>query len=427
MSTNASVSNAASNYRRMLRRDHITESMLQRAVGSVQVLCAPAGYGKSFILDELRERLEVSGVAILDFVRDQKQSSLAGNASRGNGAPVDPAAVLLVDGDGTFGAAREDRIVADIEKHIARGAGLVIATRSKSFAEMVALRIKAPVVSLPHEALAFTRKEIRELFGDELNARELDRIHQLTEGWPYAVKLLSVDFLQSPRRNQWRANIGELNDRLTRFFDRELFADLTADDQALLLDAARLNSVEPSVIEELFPQKNTASRLANLCGRGIFLYKVPEHRSSYRLHPLFRDYLQRMRPHARDDQEFQCRAAESFESQGSMESALEHARASGDAGHEAQILERCGGFKSIFADSPRIASYFQTISPQVGKGHPMILLGKLYLMIKESGPHLTLMRCDAFAADGYFGNDRSVRLYETIVRHAIALNDGDPL
>jgi LuxR family transcriptional regulator, maltose regulon positive regulatory protein len=379
-------------------RPALVERVLGRGAPPICIVHAPPGYGKSYLIAEIRAHLRARPSHQL-VVLDDDGSLLSGD---GNPEP-------------------------EIHRRVRHGERVIIATRSSGLAEQLALRFGGSVAMVSQESLAFSPEDVQSLFGDDLAAEASARLMNVTEGWPLAIRILHLDFLQGSRRQAWTLDLGALNDRLTGFFDQEVLHHLSAEDREFLLDIAQLASGEPAVVASLFPHPDAHSRFAGLCRRGLFIHKVRGHPTAYSLHPLFQEYLVRRRPLARCVVGFHRRAAESYALRGSVIAALEHGLRTGDLDYEAELIERLGGFKVLFANGHRVAAYFRAIPNEMCRRYPKALLGKLYLMVQESRCRVAAEFCDKFTRDGCFDSSSSVKLYERIVRHAISLNYGDPL
>jgi ATP/maltotriose-dependent transcriptional regulator MalT len=381
-------------------RAALVERVLGRGALPVCVVHAPPGYGKSYLIAQIRAHLRTR--------------------------PAHPR--VVVDDDGSL-LSGDGNPEPEINRRVRHGERVIIATRSSGLAEQLALRFGGSAAMVSQESLAFSPEDVQNLFGDDLTSEASASLMSVTEGWPLAIRILHLDFLQRSRRRTWTLDLGALNDHLTGFFDQEVFDHLSIEDREFLLDIAQLVSGEPAVAAELFPHLDAHSRFAGLCRRGLFIHKVRGHPTAYRLHPLFQEYLVRRRPLAQGSCSvgFHRRAAESYALRGCVIAALEHALKTGDMDYEAALIERLGGLRVLFANGHRVAAYFRAIPNEMCRRYPKVLLGKLYLMVQESRCQLAAEFCDKFTLDGCFDSSSSVKLYEHIVRHAISLNYGDPL
>ena len=415
--------------RYVISRQALVNQILHRDSPHLCIVHAPAGYGKSSLLAELQTALNARRCRIVTSLNHVASTSA-------NGLPGPPTGggsryFVLLDDDGSLSEMREQEIAGLIEEQVRCGARVVVATRISRWAEFLAIHFGGNVTTLAHHCLAFTDDDVRCLFGSKLTAEQAARIMLATRGWPLGVRLLHLDFAQAARPQDWTMDLDKLSDRLGGFFDQEVMAGVTAAESEFLIDLAQLSSIEPAVVAELLQEAEAHSRIAALSARGFFLQKVARHKSAYALHPLFRAHLLRKTVRVAglvaQGAEFHRRASECYARNSSTLAALSHALQSGDLHLEAQLIERLGGIRILFANGQRAASYFHALPDSMCGQYPMALLGKLYMMIQESRGELAADLFDKFTAAGFFDSDRKVALYERIVGLGIELNRGNPL
>lgn len=143
--------------------------------------------------------------------------------------------------------------------------------------------------------LLFTRQEALALFGTAGAAREVQLLHQFTDGWPLGLGLLSRDAdssLSLMRRDGARQPLPR---SLTLWFDDWLQRNLDAGAQRLLMDLAVFGAFSATLVRALpnaIPAQNEGlALLAALRDEGLFLRNHEIRPGWFRLMPAFARYL----------------------------------------------------------------------------------------------------------------------------------------
>ncbi len=157
---------------------------------------------------------------------------------------------------------------------------------------------------IDRDDLLFTDEETQELFRQvfdlEMTTEQLIEYRQRTEGWITALQLVRQ---RAARRADGPRCAGALDlaeilrqseQDIFDYFAEEVFADEPEQVKQLLMRIALLDRVETHLCAALYPDFDCAFILPALVRRNVFITVASDERGEeYRLHPLFRSFLQR--------------------------------------------------------------------------------------------------------------------------------------
>ena len=182
---------------------------------------------------------------------------------------------------------------------------LIITTRDLPPLAVMRRRSQSSALVLTREDLLFTGEEMRALFLQTLNIElkdeEIAEYRERTHGWITALQLVRQAAEQEIHTGsgEQKLDLGAILHRSEKdifdYFAEEVFAGETESTRELLLRLSLLDSLPLDICSRLFPEKRCAAVLPELLHKNIFLTVAGESGETevYRLHPLFRDFLQR--------------------------------------------------------------------------------------------------------------------------------------
>lgn len=216
---------------------------------------------------------------------------------------------------------------------------LVIGTRrAPGFAGMPRWVASGDVVQIGREDLAFAEDEVVELFrahSDLEIAPELaEQLVGQTAGWPIALHLLaqaSATELGGRRPQQREA--------LFAYLANEVFDEQSPELKDFLLGASVLRQLDAELCDTLLGRHDSAQRLTELEQASLFVSALGDR--TWRLHPLFREYLARrvQEADAAAWRTMNARACELVHARGSVVEAIYHALEAGDSARAGDLLE----------------------------------------------------------------------------------------
>ena len=277
---------------------------------------------------------------------------------------------------------------------------LVLAARHAPPLALGRLQAEGQLVELGPQDLRFTRSEtaayLHKLHGRS-DAREVDRLHRLCEGWPAGLQLLAM------KRASAGAADSPIHDAssFASYFEHEVLSQLSDTEVGQLVRVA---------VSARFCMRLAAALLANPDGSAASvdasrlvakierenLFLVPlesaDHERWFRLHPLLREVLLRRLaalPQA-EQQGLHRRAADWFQAQGLVDEAVQHRLDAGEAEAAADLLEAC-------ADSLQMRAY-RGLAQLLHRLPPEVVQRRIKLRLLAIGLQMRLRQYEAAEA-----------------------------
>jgi len=268
---------------------------------------------------------------------------------------------------------------------------VVIISRDLPPLGLARMRTQASLAVIDRQELLFTDEETRELFRKvfdlELTPEQLAEYRERTHGWITALQLVrQVAQRQALARTGPDASAAphDLVEVLRQserdifdYFAEEVFADESEQVQQFLLRVSLLERVEPETCSHLYPQEHNASLLQTLVRRNVFLSLASDGRGEeYRLHPLFRGFLQRRFRAEQGRQRVaaeHARLADYFLERGAWEQAMSHLLAAEDHDRAARTIAERGGEWVSAGALGSLASFADALPKDALERHPRAL------------------------------------------------------
>ncbi|MFV0677988.1 LuxR C-terminal-related transcriptional regulator [Variovorax sp. tm] len=409
-------------------RTAIGEEVASAAVKLVLVR-APAGFGKTTAMAQIRERMEARGIATAWLTLDRADNDvsrfldclaeavqrLGVEDPRGNGGnnPFDAVAALAAH-ESPFTLFLDDfervqepavlGLVREIVEHLPRRGQIVIGSRSLPDLGLGRLRARGQLTEIDTDRLRFSLEETGAFFGlrQSLPAEMLSLLHRKTEGWVAAIWLASMALE--------RHGAGSAGATATAFVERfsgsdRAVAEYLAEDvlahqpkeiRDFLLRTSILRQLDASVCQALCPRVDCAAILEQLAASNLFLTPVSGDGDAWRYHSLFADFLraQLAREMPGEPARLHLAASGWYESHGRPVPAIDHAVEGGDHPHALNLLDH---HAAQFLEEGRmrmLARWFSAIPEHQLRGHPFLQPISLWATCFTHGPWDAMRQLD---------------------------------
>jgi LuxR family transcriptional regulator, maltose regulon positive regulatory protein len=364
----------------MTRRDRMLRDLTTIADDvPLVLLTAPAGYGKSTVLEQWgsEDRREFAWVHLEDADNDPirllRHIALALHrirpidyaAWRGLGAPElsvsevvlprlltttvasGPPWVLVFDDLHVLrGGLGPDLIVA-LANALPPGFHVAAAGRNQAGLKLSGLRRQGRCAEFGPNELAFTREEVASVLkasGARYSDDTVDELEKWTEGWPAGVYLAALSIRANPNPDVRARDLSGSRTFVFDYLREEVLLPESAEMRRFLLRTAPLDQMSAPLCDSVLDSTDAATRLAELEGRNLFVVRPDAERLWYRYRPLFREMLlaELRRWEPAEELLAHRRAAAWYEEHGYPEEAVSHALAGRDAMGAARLIARCG-------------------------------------------------------------------------------------
>ena len=326
------------------------------------VVCAPAGFGKTTAMVQLREHYERQQISTTWLTLDRADNDIsrflasisAATATLNPDSHADAMDTLSSE-PGAFALFLDDfeliqeagviDLIREIIDRLPRGGRVVVGTRVQPELGLGRLRARGQLLEIDADALRFTATEADDFLrrrATELSSSDLEDVVARTEGWPAAIWLLSMA-LQRPGARLSLVSRLLVSDRgVTDYLSEEVLTQQSPEARTFLLRTSILRQLSLPVCQALLPQINCTAVLQNLERSNVFLTAIAGADGHYRYHSLFADFLKSQLDREQPEQAARLHLAASgwYEEQGRPIPAIDHAIEGGDHPHALGLLER---------------------------------------------------------------------------------------
>ncbi|MEK8049400.1 LuxR C-terminal-related transcriptional regulator [Ideonella sp. DXS22W] len=401
----------------MVPRDAVTERVLAAGAVKVVLVRAPAGFGKTTAMLQLRERLDQAGVATAWLTLDRADNDLPrflgslGAAVAGLDrdeaqpleAPLDAVAALAHEGPpfalflDDFERVQETAVlglISEIIDRLPRRGQLVIGSRSLPPLGLGRLRARGQLLEIDAEALRFTLPEAVAFFElaqqrgrEALPAGTVARLHGKTEGWVAALWLVSLA-LERHAGGDFVERFSGSNRAVADYLAEDVLAHQPPEVRDFLLRTSILRHLSAPVCKALLPRVDCARMLERLEAANLFLTPIGEDAGSFRYHSMFADFLraQLAREHPDELARLHLAASGWYEAQGRPVPAIDHAIDGGDHPHALTLLAQ---HATAFLEQGRmrlLARWFSAMPPELVRAQPPLQAVAVWAQAFTHGP-----------------------------------------
>lgn len=273
---------------------------------TLTLICAPAGYGKSTLLEQWQRRSERPAAHLaLGMHSSEPQQIVAGLAAAlqpilPDTLSLDKKATLTSPQDLTIDLLNAAVTLCQdtaliIDSHLATPQPLVdllgpcldylppqlhifIASRAVPDLRLGRLRIRGQTVEICAADLAFTLDETRHLAaesGCSMPARESAALHERSEGWITALRL---------------ALAGE-KDSIAAYLEHDVLAPQPDPVRCFLHNTCRLDRLSAALCNAVTGRSDSQEILERLEQENLFIFPLDAERREYRYHRMWKDFL----------------------------------------------------------------------------------------------------------------------------------------
>jgi ATP/maltotriose-dependent transcriptional regulator MalT len=373
------------------------------------VLIAPAGFGKTTLLAQLasnRARGESVTVWLNCDEQDRQpeifQASLerafaaAGKAGELKVAdllagiePAEGDILLVIDEYEAAASVATTRLLREILVSLPSWVHAVVACRELPHLDLTALTLQGKLRLIDAKELRFSLDETRDLLPPDTDEDVIERVHELTEGWAFALQLIRLGAGISVK-DAWLGEVRELlpAGRIFSYFASEVWRNVPDDLKQFMLDVATLHHVDAPSADWLRERTDSAQLIARMSSLHPIV-AVDELRARATLHPLLREFLvhQRQQTDAAGLLRLHVKAAEFFSQRGEVYEAVGHALRSGNTTMACRIIEGAGGLRlAITVGMGYVKSLLEILPAEAIRANQRISLMEICGSIVDDNP-----------------------------------------
>jgi len=368
--------------RYLVPRNQIAERVRAALNAKVILVRAPAGFGKTTVMLQLRERFDQDGAActwlnlddadndasrFLSCLRSALRPVLGADvdiAGEGRRSETSELALILLDRVAQhpepfvlmideFEALHSPVVLALISKLIDRlplGAQLVIGSRSLPEIGLARLRARGQLLEIDPAQLRFSATETDEFLvqrrGLTLRSEHVERLHRSTEGWVAALWLASIALERHPNTDEFIDGFSGSNADIADYLAEDVLGRQTPLVREFLLKTSILEQLTPQLCDAVCTRNDSLEQLLRIERANLFLIPLDENHSVYRYHSVFAGFLseQLKRSHPDWIPDLHRAASKWYLEQDRPVPAITHALRSSDLAYALPLLERHAGY-----------------------------------------------------------------------------------
>ena len=341
---------------------------------------ASAGFGKTTLLAQWRQELMRSGlkVAWLSLTEDERKlagfrthlfaacgrlsaplrSALAGQeepfADDGitalvNGlAAIDEDLYLILDDFHHVDDPQAHRLVRKILELSPGNLHIVIGTRAMPPLGIARLRVMGQVAEVNCADLPFELAETRAFLEQNaafarLEPDEIVQIHDLTQGWPASLQLMSLALRNWQERRPSLRDLARRSTDLSQYLAEDVIGDLPPRLGTFMESLSIFRKFNAPLAVAVTGETDAAALIARLEGENLLITRAgaDDHSAWFRFHPLLAEHLavRLARRGVAAIDELHRRASKWFEGAGLVIEAVRHASHCGDLASAVSILQ----------------------------------------------------------------------------------------
>lgn len=348
-----------------VRRSRIIDQTTCASAIRLFLVRAPAGFGKTTVMVQIREALQARGFTTAWLTLDAADndvprfltdlSAALDQIGLERAAPAQNPLSLLAADQAPFALFLDDfeviregsvlGLVRELLEHLPRNGQVVIGSRNQPDLGVSRLRVRGQLMELETESLRFQPGEVAEFFrlrGFELSPETIDHALQKTEGWVAALWLLSLALQRSGSSADVISRLSTSESGISEYLTDEVLSRQEPMVREFLLRSSVLHHLSSHVCQALMPHIDCEAMLQALYRRSIFVVPLEGAPDVFRYHSLFADFLrdQLQREYPQEVARLNLAASGWYESQQRPVPAIDHAIAGGDYPHALSLLER---------------------------------------------------------------------------------------
>jgi len=421
-----------------LARPRLFELLNRSAETSLMKIVAPAGFGKTTLLNAWAREASIpvawlplraedghlralihalvtavqaviprfgDGMLPLLLMEQPPTADVIGLAVARELADLPHELTLVIDGYETIGDVAVHQLLGTMVEHLPANVHVVVASRTTPSLPLARLRVRGQLAEIGPSDLRFRSDEAETLFtlvaDGALPAPTVQALNDRLEGWPILLGLVAQRLDQpaalnaqthtsarDEESNTWEGGLRQAADRdIEEFLIEEVLGSQSPDVRGLLLRTSLVDAFSAELCDALLqpdaPTAGASAVLDRLERHHLLIESVDESGTWYRCPVVVRDAFRRCLHHQVTPLELMMlrrRACEWLAARGMVDEAIEQALACGDTARIPELVE--GSVASLLArrDFPTLDLRLRMLSTDVIARRPRLIIARAWLL-----------------------------------------------
>jgi LuxR family maltose regulon positive regulatory protein len=406
----------------LVHRSRLTERLQQGIKGSLTLLSAPAGFGKTTLLtswlasrgtpvawfsvepeDNDPARFFTYLLASLQRLDRHLGTSVLPLLQARQSIPLETTLALLInklstyEGPG-FALVLDDyhvitaepihRALAYLVEHLPPQMPLVIATRADPPLPLARLRARGQMTEVRAPDLRFDQEEaeqfLRMVMGVDLSVQESALLQTRTEGWIAGLQFAALALRERPDVSTLIAAFAGTHRFVLDYLSEEVLMQQSPPVQKFLLDTCILDRLCGPLCDVVTGENNGQAMLEQLDARNLFLIALDDERRWYRYHHLFADVLRSRLKQTHPDRipALHQRASTWYEENQLLIYAVQHALAASKFERAARLILQVDPSMVVRGEPLQMyLNWLNALPKEVMHQHPILSIYHAYLLL----------------------------------------------
>ncbi|MFT3804481.1 MAG: LuxR C-terminal-related transcriptional regulator [Burkholderiaceae bacterium] len=435
-----------------LERTLLCEEIFNAGAARLVLLRAPAGFGKTTVMLQVRRRFEESGVPMAWLTFDRADNDV-GRFLSALIAALEPLVPALRSLDLSGGQAQDEiafalidiiaahpaplalflddfeslqapvvlGLVQELIEQLPRGMQILIGSRGVPDIGLGSLRIKGRLLEIGPSRLRFSEQEVdrffRERRGLALTAEDIRRLHRSTEGWSAALWLAAATLRHRDDPASFIAGFSGSNATVMDYLMEDVLSRLDPDMRRFLLCTSVLAQLNASVCDAVCGRQDSAAMLRRLERSHLFLAPLESDQTEFRYHGMFAEFLraQLARQLPEEAPGLHRAAANWYLQAGRPVPAIEHALAARDFALALPLLD---AHAQTLLEQGRVRLLSRWLDPLLRSGvledRPMLQAVQVWAVCLAHGPKPAVPLLERLESLGH--TDPQVRAHQLAIK-----------
>ncbi|WP_411817815.1 LuxR C-terminal-related transcriptional regulator [Hyphococcus sp. DH-69] len=425
-----------------IQRAHLLSVLDRVFAHRLTLIHAPAGYGKTSLLAQWRERLDDNSmriawltlerddrdlkrfvkclsVAIREAETQKKRKPISGdlppraalsaiiNELGANDQPF----LLILDDLHHAESPQVCEFLNSLIRLAPPNCHFVFASRDNPSLGQSVLAAEEQLLEITARELKFSEQEAETLLtsmDEPLEKAGIEKILARTEGWPIAVQLASLSLKRGGDQKTVIEQYSGSSADLARYLSDQVLMGLPEETRDIVIRTSLLDRLDGDLVNLLCDREDGWLVLEGLEQQGVFLSPMSANRRDYRYHQLFAEYL-RDRLERSDPAKFrslQQSLARWFAEKGMTTEAINHAIFTDNNEFLGDILIDAGGWRLIPQGLQSVVERgLSKLTPAYIRSRPPLMLAHVYLLIKIGELGAARAQFDRLEEEGDYSAD----------------------
>ncbi|VVM58751.1 LuxR C-terminal-related transcriptional regulator [Pseudomonas fluorescens] len=398
-----------------LQRVQLLDRMQLSDAARLILVEAAAGFGKTTLLSQYRERCETSGRKVLWLTLDAVDNELRHLAAHllvalqtlgefpGKQKPIDftaqglldrlvtlqqPFAIFLDDFE-TLESPPALDFVRRILASLPTNGLLVIASRTTPNLALGRLRAHGQLLDINTDSLRMSLTEttafMRGKYGLTLQDREIAALQHRTEGWITALYMSALSLKGRHDPVGFVASLSSSSLELTHYLAEDILGRQPDDCREFLLQSSVLEHFNAALCNAVTSCNDSQAMIEYLQRANLFIQPVDEQHHWFRYHPLFADFLRRVlaRQHPQQPAKLHAIAAHWYLGKHMPVAAIENFLIAGEADNASKQIDR---YLDELIDAGRLRlllRWFEQLPDEILDNYPRLVMTHAWTLVLD--------------------------------------------